>query len=85
MRSDRMDEKTYVLTQILEDDYGCEERPAGQAVTVLVLLTDSEGNETVLRQEDQWLYEQQIDEGDTVVVSEGRFRKARLRPGLLRV
>lgn len=30
-----MNEKTYILTQILEDDYGCEERPAGQAVTVL--------------------------------------------------
>lgn len=71
-----MDEKTYVLTQILEDDYGCEERPAGQAVTVLALLTDSEGNETVLRQEDQWLYERQIDEGDTVVVSEGRLYHA---------
>ena len=25
-----MNEKTYILTQILEDDYGCEERPAGQ-------------------------------------------------------
>lgn len=47
-----MNEKTYILTQILEDDYGCEERPAGQAVTVLALLTDSEGNETVLRQEE---------------------------------
>ncbi len=70
-----MDKKTYVLTQILEDDYGCEERPAGQAVTVLALLTDSEGNETVLRQEDQWLYDQQIDEGDIVVVSEGRVYK----------
>ena len=43
-----MNEKTYILTQILEDDYGCEERPAGQAVTVLALLTDSEGNETCL-------------------------------------
>ena len=72
-----MDEKTYVLTQILEDDYGCEERPADQAVTVLALLTDSEGNETVLRQEDQWLYEQQIDEGDTVVVLEGRVYPVR--------
>ena len=70
-----MDKKTYVLTQILEDDYGCEERPAGQAVTVLALLTDSEGNETVLRQEDQWLVELQIDEGDTVVMAEGRLYK----------
>ena len=77
MRSGRMNEKTYILTQILEDDYGCEERPAGQAVTVLALLTDFDGNETVLRQEDQWLYEQQIDEGDTVVVSEGRVYPVR--------
>ena len=72
-----MDEKTYVLTQILEDDYGCEERPADQAVTVLALLTDFDGNELVLRQEDRWLYEQQINEGDTVVVSEGRVYPVR--------
>ena len=75
MRSGRMNEKTYILTQILEDDYGCEERPADQAVTVLALLTDFDGNELVLRQEDRWLYEQQINEGDTVVVSEGRLYK----------
>ena len=62
-----MNEKTYILTQILEDDYGCEERPAG-----------SEGNETVLRQEDQWLYDLQIEEGDTVVVLEGRLYKRKL-------
>lgn len=79
MRSGRMNEKTYILTQILEDDYGCEERPAGQAVTVLALLTDSEGNEIVLRQEDQWLYDLQIEEGDTVVVLEGRLYKRKLR------
>ena len=79
MRSGRMNEKTYILTQILEDDYGCEERPAGQAVTVLALLTDSEGNETVLRQEDQWLYDLQIEEGDTVVVLEGRLYKRKLK------
>ena len=68
-----MNEKTYILTQILEDDYGCEERPAGQAVTVLALLTDSEGNETVLRQEDQWLYDLQIEEviGCVVAVVNG--------------
>ena len=75
MRSDREHETTYILTQILEDDYGCEERPAGQAVTVLVLLTDSEGKESVLRQEDQWLYSQQIEEGDRVVIVNGRVWK----------
>ena len=75
MRSDRMNEKTYTLTQILEDDYGCEERPAGQAVTVLALLTDSDGDETVLRQEDQWLYEQQINEGDTVKIFNKKLLK----------
>ena len=74
-----MNEKAYILTQILEDDYGCEERPTEQAVTVLALLTDSEGNETVLRQEDQWLYDLQIEEGDTVVVLEGRLYKRKLK------
>ena len=42
-------------------------------------LTDSEGNETVLRQEDQWLYDLQIEEGDTVVVLEGRLYKRKLK------
>ena len=51
-----MNEKTYILTQILEDDYGCEERPADQAVTGL-----------------------QIEEGDTVVVLEGRLYKRKLK------
>ena len=80
-----MNEKTYILTQILEDDYGCEERPAGQAVTVLALLTDSEGNETVLRQEDQWLYEQQIDEGDTVkIFNKKLFKMTDVNDGCIR-
>lgn len=39
----------------------------------------SEGNETVLRQEDQWLYDLQIEEGDTVVVLEGRLYKRKLK------
>ena len=47
-------------------------------MTVLALLTDSEGNETILRQEDQWLYDLQIEEGDTVVVLEGRLYKRKL-------
>ena len=42
-------------------------------------MTDSEGNETVLRQEDQWLYDLQIEEGDTVVVLEGRLYKRKLK------
>ena len=78
MRSGRMNEKTYILTQILEDDYGCVERHRLTGGTFLALLTDSEGNETVLRQEDQWLYDLQIEEGDTVVVLEGRLYKRKL-------
>lgn len=80
-----MDEKTYVLTPILEDDYGCEERPADQAVTVLALLTDFDGNETVLRQEDQWLYEQQINEGDTVkIFNKKLFKMTDVNDGCIR-
>ena len=38
-------------------------------------LRDSEENEHMIRQEDDWLYEQEINEGDQVVFTENRLYK----------
>ena len=63
------------ILQIQEDDYGCEERSEGSKRTVLVRLRDSEENEHMIRQEDDWLYEQEINEGDQVIFVENRLYK----------
>ena len=68
-------EQEYIILQIQEDDYGCEERPAGAKKTVIVRLKDAKGNERLTRQEDDWLYEQGIDEGDLVVLTENHLYK----------
>lgn len=68
-------EQEYIILQIQEDDYGCEERPADAKKTVLVRLKDMEENERMIRQEDDWLYEQKIDEGNQVVLVENRLYK----------
>ncbi len=52
-------EQEYIILQIQEDDYGCEERSAGAKKTVLVRLKDAnKESERMIRQEDDWLYEQ---------------------------
>ena len=63
-------EQEYIILQIQEDDYGCEERSAGAKKTVLVRLKDAKGNERLTRQEDDWL-----DEGDLVVLTENHLYK----------
>ena len=56
-------EQEYIILQIQEDDYGCEERSAEAKKTVLVRLKDAKESERMIRQEDDWLYEQGIDNG----------------------
>ena len=68
-------EQEYIILQIQEDDYGCEERPVGAKKTVFVRMKDAEENERMIRQEDDWLYEQEIDEGDLVVLTENHLYK----------
>lgn len=68
-------EQEYIILQIQEDDYGCEECPAGAKKTVFVRMKDAEENERMIRQEDDWLYEQEIDEGDLVVLTENHLYK----------
>ena len=68
-------EQEYIILQIQEDDYGCEDRPARAKKTVFVRMKDAEENERMIRQEDDWLYEQEIDEGDLVVLTENHLYK----------
>lgn len=68
-------EDRYTVKSIFEFDFGCEGLAEGQALMVSVLLTDEHGNECLLQQEDTYLYEQDINEGDVVYLTEGRIKK----------
>lgn len=56
----------YVVKQILEPDYGCEERPDDYMAVDKVLLRDENGQEIEMDIPDKELYEKDIDEGDWV-------------------
>ncbi len=61
----------YTVARIDEDiDYGCEERNEDQPVMAIVTLKDEEGQEIRIRQEDQMLYDREINEGDEVILDE---------------
>ena len=55
---------SWKIKRIQEDDYGCEERPQNEKITVIVTLVDENGMEKQLRVEDDWLYAEGINEGD---------------------
>ena len=57
----------YRVVRIDEDiDFGCEERKEGTPVMAVVLLEDENGNQQHIRQIDQYLYDNDINEGDLV-------------------
>lgn len=59
----------YTVKRIDEDvDYGCEERPEDVPVMAVVTLTNSLGEEFVIKAEDAMLYECNINEGDKVSI-----------------
>lgn len=65
----------YIITKILEDDYGCEDRPDNYTPHVIVYLK-SEENETTIKQVDQYLIDNGIDVGDMVFInSDGLLEK----------
>lgn len=66
----------YWVSTIYEDDYGCEERSPDQEPQVLVVLRNTNGRETVIRQPDAWLYANAIYEGDRVHLFDHRLHKA---------
>ena len=65
----------YKIVKITEDDYGCEERPDDYTPHVIVYLK-SEESETTIKQVDKYLYDNDIDVGDTVIInSDGVLEK----------
>lgn len=61
----------YTVLKIEEDiDFGCEERSEDEPIMAIVTLLDENGEESKIRQEDQRLYDLDINEGDHVVMNE---------------
>lgn len=61
----------YTVLRIDEDvDFGCEERNDREPVMAIVTLQNENGDHMQLRQEDQMLYDLDINEGDCVVLNE---------------
>lgn len=56
----------YIVKQIMEPDYGCEERPEGYIAMDSVVLRDDDGQEITVEVADSELYEKDINEGDWV-------------------
>ncbi len=57
----------YRIVRIDEDiDFGCEERKESTPVMAVVLLEDENGTRQHIRQIDQYLYDNDINEGDLV-------------------
>ena len=50
------------IKQILEADYGCEERMPGETLKCLVYLEDENGIRRQLEAEDDWLRKENLDE-----------------------
>lgn len=57
----------YLVKQIQEADFGCEERPEDYQLQVLLRLCDEAGEESIFEIADAVLREKNIDEGDWVV------------------
>lgn len=65
----------YKVLNIYEDDFGCEERTDDHKTQVIVALKRSDGKEITIKQEDDWLYQQDINEGDEVDLMEEILQK----------
>lgn len=65
----------YKVLKIYEDDFGCEERAGDYEPQVIVFVKASDEGEVSLKQSDMWMYEQDINEGDDVILVDGRLKK----------
>lgn len=54
----------WVIKQISEADFGCEERMPGEVLMALVTLADEYGRIQTLEVADDWLTARGLDEGD---------------------
>lgn len=68
--------ETYRVLRIEEQLYGCEELPEGQPVLCDVLLENAAGEHRVLAYPDAALTAQNINEGDTVFLSNHTLTKS---------
>ena len=70
----------YRIKRIEEPDFGCEGRPEGEKIRDLVILEAKDGSEKVVKAEDGFLYQQNIQEGDLVILGEnGNLQKVNER------
>lgn len=54
----------WFVSRIAEADYGCEERMPGEPLMALVTLQSDDGRECRFEVAEEWLSNQEIDEGD---------------------
>lgn len=55
----------WIVRNIMEADYGCEERMPGEPEMVIVTLeNDEDGRMSQFQIANEWLLKQEIDEGD---------------------
>lgn len=60
-------DKTYIVRNIIEDDYGCEEREEGVPLMSLCNIVSQEsGFDEWIRVPDEMLLKMEIDEGSVV-------------------
>lgn len=52
------------IKHIFDGDYGCEERNHNEAPKVSVTLINEDNEEKIISVEDQWLIENNLDEGN---------------------
>ncbi len=55
--------KIWKIKEITEADYGCEERPEGEALKSLVILENSAGERKTAEVKDEWLRQNHLCEG----------------------
>ena len=60
----------YRVREIEEPDFGCEGWPEEEKIRDLVILEAEDGSEKVVKAEDGFLYQQNIQEGDLVILGE---------------
>ena len=54
----------WIVKQLQEADYGCEERMPGEPLKTLVVLESDDGRMCQFEVADEWLVNQGIEEGD---------------------
>jgi len=53
----------WVVQQIFDGEYGCEERQGNEKLKCLVILKNESGEQKQILVEDEWLTEKGIEEG----------------------